>query len=237
MGLRQHPEQPSPGRPDGESLPFSSNCRLPETSSPCRNPDPPLGPGTSSCYSTCHPAPPASRGPAVLPSHARAVRSLPRSPDFFLSRHPRLYMAWPWKSIPSAEDFLLRWPGSPGRPIAGLRRLLRPAAVRPPCARRVRCRVLRGWRGSRRSRRVDACSRVPRCRRSDRGGRRRPRPPCVSRRQANGLRLPAARENLRRVRRRRRVRRGSPRCSPRSAPTAKSSSPPNRSPAKSPPTW
>jgi hypothetical protein len=140
MGLRQDPELPSPGRSDGEPFPSPRTTTYsPCTASPCRNPDALSGPGTSGCYPTCYPGPLATRVPAVMPSHARAVRSLPRPPDFLLFRQARLYPTGRWKSIVRAEVFLPPWPDVPGRPIAGGQRRLptpRPNWPTPPRARR-----------------------------------------------------------------------------------------------------
>jgi hypothetical protein len=64
MGLRQHPENPSPGRSDGVSLPFSSNYHLPAPTWYCQPlPEPrcTTGPGTSGRYSYLPPGQPAAR--------------------------------------------------------------------------------------------------------------------------------------------------------------------------------
>src|SRR6266568_5472757 len=80
MGLRQHPELPSPGRSDGESLPFSSNYLVPLLTFNCQPlPEPWVltGPGTSDC--SCHPGPHGARGLALLYGSSSSAASIRRT--------------------------------------------------------------------------------------------------------------------------------------------------------------
>jgi hypothetical protein len=77
-----HPELPSPGRSDGEPFPSprTTTYLCLELPAPAGTPRT-TGPGTSGCYSTCHPGQGAARSPAVICTGSSSSATSTRLPS------------------------------------------------------------------------------------------------------------------------------------------------------------